>query len=123
MSQLGRGIRELLTTNNRDKDLPKPDRADGACTVGIRDVTGGTIRSYRLFPANSLAVTLAGTTGTRYVEGEPDGLELTARGPSGHVARLRIRLDLFELLQHQREGYLPSIAEQQGRYLDLTIFK
>ena len=48
---------------------------------------------------------------------------LTAEGPGGHQARLRIRLDLFELLQHQRDGYLPSVAELQGRYLDLVIFK
>ena len=60
---------------------------------------------------------------SRYVESEPDGLELAAAGPGGHVARLRIRLDLFELLQHQRDGYLPSVAELQGRYLDLVIFK
>ena len=39
--------------------------------------------------------------------------------PGGHVARLRIRLDLFELLEHQRDGYLPSVAELQGRYLEL----
>ena len=57
------------------------------------------------------------------MEGEPDGLELAANGPGGHVARLRIRLDLFELLEHQRDGYLPSVAELQGRYLDLLIFK
>ena len=57
------------------------------------------------------------------MESEPDGLELAATGPGGHVARLRIRLDLFELLQHQRDGYLPSVAELQGRYLDLVIFK
>ena len=57
------------------------------------------------------------------MESEPDALELTAKGPGGHLARLRIRLDLFELLQHQRDGYLPSVAELQGRYLDLVIFK
>ena len=57
------------------------------------------------------------------MESEPEYLELTAEGPGGHQARLRIRLDLFELLQHQRDGYLPSVAELQGRYLDLVIFK
>ena len=48
---------------------------------------------------------------------------LLAHGPGGQVARLRIRLDLFELLEHQREGYLPSVADLQGRYLELLIFK
>jgi hypothetical protein len=60
---------------------------------------------------------------SRYVESEPDSLEVEATGSAGHVAKLRIRLDLFELLQHLRDGYLPSVAELQGRYLDLVIFK
>ena len=62
-------------------------------------------------------------TPSRYVETEPDSLELTATSQAGQVARLRMRLDLFELLQHQRDGYLPSVAELQGRYLELVIFK
>jgi serine/threonine protein kinase len=114
---------ELVTAINRGEGLPGPGLADGALAIAIRDVPGGTIRSYRLFPADSLALRLAGASASRYIETEPDGLELSARGSGGHVARLRIRLDLFELLQHQRDGYLPSIAEQQGRYLDLTIFE
>ena len=113
----------MVAAINRGEGLPDPALADGGLALATRDVPGGTIRSYRIFPRDSLAFTVADSPGNRYVEGEPDGLELAATGPGGHVARLRIRLDLFELLQHQRDGYLPSVAELQGRYLDLVIFK
>ena len=108
---------------NRGEGLPDQALADGGLALAIREVPGGTIRSYRLFPRDSLSLTVAGTRASRYVESEPDGLDLLARGPGGQVARLRIRLDLFELLEHQREGYLPSVADLQGRYLELLIFK
>ena len=97
--------------------------ADGGLALATRDVPGGTIRSYRIFPQASLSLSVADSPGNRYVEGEPDSLELAANGTGGHVTTLRIRLDLFELLEHQRQGYLPSVAELQGRYLDLLIFK
>jgi serine/threonine protein kinase len=114
---------EVIDAINRGEGLPALAVADGGLALATRDVPAGTIRGYRVFPRHSLALAVAGPQGNRYVEGEPDSLQLTAKGPGGHTARLRIRLDLFELLQHQRDGYLPSVAELQGRYLDLVIFK
>ena len=114
---------ELVTAINRGEGLPDSALAGGGLALAIRDVPGGTIREYRIFPRDALALTVASSPGSRYVECEPDGLELAAAGPGGHVARLRIRLDLFELLQHQRDGYLPSVVELQGRYLELVTFK
>jgi len=113
----------LVTAINRGEGLPDAGLVGGNLALAIRDVPGGTIREYRLFPPRALALTAAGASASRYVESEPEYLVLTAEGPGGHQARLRIRLDLFELLQHQRDGYLPSVAELQGRYLDLVIFK
>lgn len=113
----------LVTAINRGEGLPDADLVGGNLALAIRDVPGGTIREYRLFPPSALTLTAASASTSPYVESEPECLELTAEGPGGHRARLRIRLDLFELLQHQRDGYLPSVAELQGRYLDLVIFK
>jgi hypothetical protein len=121
--ELGSKLPELLTSINRGEGLPDPTLASDGLALAIREVPGGTISGYRLFPRSSLALTVAGSRGSRYVESEPEGLELAAKGPGGHVARLLIRLDLFELLQRQRDGYLPSVAELQGRYLELVIFK
>jgi serine/threonine protein kinase len=113
----------LVTAINRGEGLPDAGLVGGNLALAIRDVPGGTMREYRLFPPRALALTAAGASASPYVESEPEYLVLTAEGPGGHQARLRIRLDLFELLQHQRDGYLPSVAELQGRYLDLVIFK
>ncbi|MBV9382249.1 MAG: protein kinase [Streptosporangiaceae bacterium] len=122
-AELEARISDLVAAINRGEGLPDQALADGGLALAIRDVPGGTIRSYRLFPRESLSLAVAGTPASRYVEREPDGLDLLAHGPGGQVARLRIRLDLFELLEHQREGYLPSVADLQGRYVELLIFK
>ena len=113
----------VVAAINRGEGLPDQALADGGLALAIRDVPGGTIRTYRLFPRERLSLALAGTPASRYIESEPDGLDLVAHSPGGQVARLRIRLDLFELLEHQREGYLPSVTDLQGRYLELLIFK
>lgn len=122
-AELEARIPDLVTAINKGEGLPDQALAGGGLALAIRDVPGGTIRSYRLFPRESLSLAVAGAPASRYVECEPDGLDLLAHGPGGQVARLRIRLDLFELLEHQREGYLPGVADLQGRYLELLIFK
>jgi serine/threonine protein kinase len=122
-SGLAAELPELVTAINRGEGLPDAELVEGSLALAIRDVPGGTIREYRLFPLSALTLTAASAAVSRYLESEPEYLDLTAEGPGGHQARLRIRLDLFELLQHQRDGYLPSVAELQGRYLDLVIFK
>jgi hypothetical protein len=109
---------ELVAAINQGEGLPDTAMADGGLALATRDVPGGTILSYRVFPRSALSLSAADSPASRYVEGEPDGLELTANG-----AALRIRLDLFELLDRQLHGYLPGAAELQGRYLDLVIFK
>ncbi|MGH3272927.1 MAG: hypothetical protein ACRDNZ_01195, partial [Streptosporangiaceae bacterium] len=121
--QLDDRLPELVMAINRGEGLPDSALAGGGLALAIRHVPGGTIREYRIFPRAALALTVANVPGSRYVESEADGLELAAAGPGGHVATLRIRLDLFELLQHQRDGYVPSVAELQGRYQELVIFK
>ena len=122
-SGLAAELPELVTAINRGERLPDAELPGGSLALAIRDVPGGTIREYRLFPLSVLTLTAASAATSRYLESEPEYLELSAEGPGGHQARLRIRLDLFELLQHQWDGYLPSVAELQGRYLDLVIFK
>jgi hypothetical protein len=121
--ELDARVAELITAINRGEGLPDSALAGDGLALAIRDVPGGTIREYRIFPRASLALIVTSASASRYVEHEPDSLELAATGPGGHVAKLQIKLDLFELLQHQRDGYLPSVAELQGRYLDLVIFK
>lgn len=114
---------ELIAALNRSEGFAEPDRLGGALALQVRVVPGGTIRSYRLFPASELALTVTGAADSPYLEGRPQELALSHHGAGGHQARLRIRLDLFELLSRLRDGYLPGVAERQGLHLGLTIFK
>ncbi|SPT60098.1 methylation-associated defense system protein kinase MAD6 [Actinomadura madurae] len=114
---------ELIHAINRGEGLPDPRRLGDTLALQVRQVPGGTIRSYRLFPIESLSLSASGGDASPYLEQEPDGLVLTYHGVGGQTARLRIQLDLFELLDRLHDGYLPGIAEQQGHYLGLTIFK
>ena len=96
--------------------------ADGGLALATRDVPGGTILSYRVFPRSALALSAADSprAGTWKASRTAWNWPRTAR-PA--CAKLRIRLDLFELLDRQLHGYLPGAAELQGRHLDLIIFK
>lgn len=114
---------DLISAINRGEGLPDPSRLGDALALQIRQVVAGTIRSYRLFPADALTLMPQGAGRSPYLEQQPDGLILRYEGVGGHTAGLHIRLDLFELLSRLHDGYLPGIAEQQGHHLGLTIFK
>lgn len=114
---------KVLEAINRGEGLPSPDRLGNVLALQVRQVPGGTIRSYRLFPANSFTLSVNKAEPSPYLEQQPDGLILTYHGDGGQVARLHIRLDLFELLHRLRSGCVPGVAELQGLYLGLTIFK
>jgi len=114
---------EVIEAINRGEGLPDPGRLGNVLALQVRQVPGGTIRSYRLFPAESLTLSVNKAEPSPYLEQQPDGLILAYHGDGGQVARLHIRLDLFELLHRLRSGYVPGVAEMQGLYLGLTIFK
>ena len=59
---------ELVTAINRGEGLPDSALAGGGLALAIRDVPGGTIREYRIFPRDALALTVASSPGSRYVE-------------------------------------------------------
>jgi serine/threonine protein kinase len=114
---------DLVAAINRGEGLPDPGRLGDDLALQVRDVPGGTIRSYRLFPKSNLVLSATGADEARYLEVQRDGLLLVHRSETGHEARLPIKLDLFEFLHRLRTGYLPGVAEEQGLLLGLTIFK
>lgn len=113
----------IIEAINRSEGLLGPSALGDVMALQIRQVRHGTIRSYRLFQRRHLSLTAEGGSSSPYVEGDPDTLILQYQGPAGQRARLRIRLDLFEMLDRLRRGHLPGAAELQGLYLGLTIFK
>ena len=116
---------ELLNAINRGEGLSDPERLGGSLALQVREVAGGTIRSYRLYPRDRFALEVRDDAArARFVEHMPDSLVLRYQADKGGAdAELPINLDVFEMLQRLNEGYRPSIEEEQGYCLSLAVFK
>ena len=113
----------LLRAINRGEGLSDPRRLGNALALRVRDVEHGTVRSYRLFPGERFELKLPAASSNRFVEHAPQELRLVYTPPGGEPAELVVDLDIFEMLTRLADGYQPSLEEQQGRYLTLTVFK
>ncbi len=120
--QVGSALPGILAAINRGEGLSNPSRLGDALALRVREVPGGTIRSYRLFPAERFALAVMPTTASPYVESEPQALILRYAAPDGQEANLAIKLDLFELLQRLARGHQPGIEDRQGQMLSLAVF-
>jgi hypothetical protein len=58
-----------------------------------------------------------------FLECLPQALMLKYESGDGHKANLRINLDIYEMLIRLNKGYRPSIEEQEGFLLSLSVFK
>ncbi|MFD0494757.1 hypothetical protein [Streptomyces rhizosphaericus] len=106
--------------------MTAPERVGNALALKVRDVPGGTIRSFRRFPAEGFRLEPGPVPVSPYVESGRIALRLGYTDPAGHqggTAELDIRLDLYELLQRFEKGYRPSVADLQGQQLALAVFK
>lgn len=115
--------RHVLEAINRAEGLAEPEGLNGDLALQIRNVRYGTIRSYRVFPADLFQIAVVPNGQIPFLETEPTALELSYHGPQNQYADLRIDLDLFELLDRLNRGYQPSPDDVQGRYLSLVVFK
>lgn len=116
----------LLNAINRGEGLLRPERLAGSLALQVRQVEGGTVRSYRLFPLQRFALRVHDEAErARFVEHLPTGLVLRFELDAGNAepAELFINLDMFEMLERLNEGYRPSVEEVQGYYLGLAVFK
>jgi serine/threonine protein kinase len=103
--------------------LNNPTLLSKYLALRVSRVKDPSIRSYRLFPKEAFQVKVSsyGKIGD-YLECAPDALELTVRPELGR-ARLRISLDLLEMLELIRSGYRPSPSDLQGMFVNLLIFR
>jgi hypothetical protein len=117
-------LQSLLYALNRGEGLTRPAMLGNRLAIRVRHVEKGTIRSYRLFPAERFTLARDDAAArARFVEHLPGGLILRYRGPNRVEADLRINLDVFELLERLNAGYRPSVEDEQGVYGQLAIFK
>ena len=70
--ELDARLPEVLAAINRGEGLPDQALASGGLALAIRDVPGGTIRGYRMFPREAVTLTVTGAPASLYVESEPD---------------------------------------------------
>lgn len=127
------GLAELyriIEAVNRGEGLPGAVlNGERALALQVRSVPGGTLRSYRLFPADRFTLAIgefAEGERPRYVETSPRELVIRYEGNEGagqHRAELVVRLDLYELLDRLHAGYQPGVEDRQGQNLALTVFK
>ncbi|HNV68891.1 MAG TPA: protein kinase [Candidatus Ozemobacteraceae bacterium] len=117
-------VSEILDGINRGEGVFHPSQLGGGLALQVRRVDNGTIRSYRLFPANRFSIALQDQSErAKFVEHVPRGLLLRYATEQTTNAELEINLDIFEMLHRLNAGYRPSLEEEQGYYLSLTVFK
>lgn len=116
-------LEPLIVAINRGEGLTRPDHIGKNLALEVRRVSGGSVRSYRLFPRDRFSLSLADQAShSRFVEQMPTGLVLRYQDQNLD-AELIVSLDVYEMLQRLNEGYRPSIEEEQGYYLSLAVFK
>lgn len=103
--------------------LRHPELLQKYLALRVSRIKQPSIRTYRLFAKEDFFVEVPsyGSLG-RYLECSPDALELRVQPKLGK-ARLRISLDLMEMLELIRSGYRPSPADLQGMFVNLLIFR
>ncbi|WP_329413822.1 protein kinase [Streptomyces sp. NBC_00704] len=120
-------LERIIEAVNRGEGLPGA-ALDGrpALALQVRAVPGGSVRSYRLFPADRFTLAIGVPAASRYVETSSRELIVRYEDPDGgrrHSAELVVRLDLYELLIRLHTGYQPGVEDRQGQNLALTVFK
>ena len=109
---------------NRGEGLTAPERLGKQLALRVRRVDKGTIRSYRLFNGDCFSIQRIRDGENAYLEYLPDSLLLTYQTEQNkHSASLKINLDVHEMLTRLNNGYIPSVEEQEGFYLSLSVFK
>jgi serine/threonine protein kinase len=89
----------------------------------VSRVRNPSLRSYRLFPREAFVVEVnLGGKVTDFLEFVPDSIDLVAVTTYG-TARLRISLDLLEMLELIMSGYRPSADDLQGLFVNLMMFR
>lgn len=97
-----------------------PRLRQGYLALRVSRVKTAPIRSYRLFPKEGFRIEVARPPHGDFLEFAPDAVALVSvDGP----ARLRISLDLLEMLELIRHGYRPTAADLQGLFVNLLIFR
>jgi serine/threonine protein kinase len=114
---------EVIEAVSLSEGLRHPALLRDYLALRVSRIKDPSTKSYRLFSKAAFEVIVPTHGGLgEYMECAPDALELSVRAEIGR-ARLRISLDLLEMLKLIRSGYRPSPADLQGMFVNLLIFR
>lgn len=117
-------VTAILRAINRGEGLSDPARLGNQLALRVRQVDKGTVRSYRLFDGDYFSLRTEQETASHpFLECLSQALVLLYDSGEGHKASLRINLDIYEMLMRLNDGYRPSVEEQEGFLLSLSVFK
>ena len=117
-------VTAILRAINRGEGLSDPARLGNQLALRVRQVDKGTIRSFRLFDGDHFTLrTEQEPAAHPFLECLSQALVLLYDSGDGHKGSLRINLDIYEMLMRLDSGYRPSIEEQEGFLLSLSVFK
>ncbi len=121
--------RERACIDLRDRVVEAISVAEGVRNARLRRnylalrvsrLKDASVRSYRLFPKTDFRIGVSRPAHEDFLEFAPDAVELVSvNGP----ARLRISLDLLEMMELIRHGYRPTATDLQGLFVNLLIFR
>ncbi len=120
MQELRNKVVDAITLS---EGLRNRDIRERYLALKITRVKDARLRSYRLFPKGSFSIRVDNAPGVEeFIEYAPDAVELVAQRGKG-AARLRVSLDLLEMLELVGSGYRPTTADLQGLFVNLLIFR
>lgn len=110
---------EVVTAISMHEGITDTERAGQALWLATHDQGNGEFRCFRRFPLHEFALRIAPVVAP-YIETEPDRLQLIHE-PSG--VELDLDVDLLEVLDRLREGYVPAMDVGRGFLINLVLFK
>lgn len=117
-------VTKIIHAINRGEGVNDPDRLGDKLALRVRKIERGTIRSYRLFESEYFSLSSdSKTTNHPFLEYLPQHLTFSYNSGKDHSASLNVNLDVFEMLTRLNKGYRPSVEEEEGFYISLSIFK
>lgn len=112
-------LEEVVSAISMFEGMTDEARARSALWLATSEADTSEFRTFLRFPLGEFSLTTPRLEG-HYVEVAPDRLYLV-HAPSN--ARLAVDIDLLEVLERLREGYMPSIDDGRGILVNLSLFK
>lgn len=113
----------VLDAVSYSEGMRHPNVLRGHLALRVSRLRDPSIKSYRLFKREDFSLRVQKAPAlARFLEYSADAVELVAV-PSLGTARMKISLDLLEMLDLIHAGYRPSPSDLQGLFVNLQIFR